>query len=98
MEALIDEWYPGLRDFDVATGEKLVTSGTLCPHCLIDREPYCFRLKELEHLSYESDEVMCPVHKGKVLMEQLVISYQLPNYQCKNFTVLYRPQTLLLMI
>lgn len=72
VEAMIDEWYPGLRDFDVATGEKLVTSGTLCPHCPPDQKPYCFQLKDLENKSYEADEVMCPVHEKAVLMEKLV--------------------------
>lgn len=72
VEAMIDEWYPGLRDYDVVTGKKLVTSGTLCPHCPVDQRPYCFQLKDLEDKSYETDEVLCPVHKGVVSMEQLV--------------------------
>ena len=72
VEAMIDEWYPGLRDFDVATGKKLVTSGTLCPHCPRDRKPHYFQLKDLEEKSYEIDELMCPVHRGTVLMRELV--------------------------
>ena len=76
VEAMIDEWYPGLRDFDVATGKMLVTSGTLCPHCPVDQAaPYCFQLKDLENKSHEIDEVICPVHKGIVSMEQLVLLF-----------------------
>jgi len=72
VEALIDEWYPGLRDFDVATGEKLVLSGALCPHCPAASTPHCFQLKELEEQASYSDEVTCPQHHGTVLLEQLV--------------------------
>jgi len=71
VEALIDEWYPGLRDFDVATGEKLVSSGALCPHCP-PTDRYSFQLKDLEEQAYDYDEVMCPQHHGRVLLEQLV--------------------------
>ena len=73
VEALIDEWYPGLRDFDVATGEKLVSSGALCPHCP-PADPYCFQLKDLEEQAYYHDEVTCPQHHGRVLLEQLVFT------------------------
>ena len=98
VEAMIDEWYPGLRDFDVATGKKLVTSGTLCPHCPVDRmSPYCFQLKDLEDKSYETDEVMCPVHKDTVLMEHLV-SFSSLIISMKVLLSLYRLRTSLLMI
>ena len=87
VEAMIDEWYPGLRNFDVATGKKFVTSGTLCPHCPVGQAPYCFQLKDLENKSHEIDEVICPVHKGIVSIEQLVYYLLLPNYQCKNSVI-----------
>ena len=96
VEAMIDEWYPGLRNFDVVTGKKLVTSGTLCPHCPVDRTPaHCFQLKDLEDKSYETDEVMCPIHKGTVLMEYLVIILIISMNILQS---LYRHQTSLLMI
>ncbi len=33
VEALIDEWFPGLRDLDIGTGASLVTPLCLCPLC-----------------------------------------------------------------
>ena len=33
VEALIDEWFPGLRDIDVVNGTQLVTPLSLCPFC-----------------------------------------------------------------
>ena len=33
VEALIDEWFPGLRDIDVINGAQLVTPLSLCPFC-----------------------------------------------------------------
>ena len=33
VEALIDEWFPGLRDIDVVDGNELVTPMSLCPLC-----------------------------------------------------------------
>lgn len=98
VEAMIDEWYPGLRDFDVATGKKLVTSGTLCPHCPVDQTPYCFQLKDLENKSHEIDEVICPTHKGIVSMEQLVYYFISLIINTKILLSLYRLQILLLMI
>ena len=83
-EAMIDEWYPSLRDFSVATGKKLVTFGTLCPHCPVDKAPYCFQLKDLENKSLEIDELICPVHKRIVFMEQLVLLFITSQKQNKN--------------
>ena len=33
VEALIDEWFPGLRDIDIVNGTQLVTPMSLCPLC-----------------------------------------------------------------
>jgi hypothetical protein len=33
VEALIDEWFPGLRDIYVIDGTQLVTPLSLCPFC-----------------------------------------------------------------
>lgn len=33
VEALIDEWFPGLRDLSVVGGAELIVSKTLCPSC-----------------------------------------------------------------
>lgn len=33
VEALIDEWFPGLRDLNVVGGSELVKQMTLCPLC-----------------------------------------------------------------
>ena len=33
VEALIDEWFPGLRDICVINGTQLVTPLSLCPFC-----------------------------------------------------------------
>ena len=33
VEALIDEWFPGLRDFDMVHGDELVKPLSLCPLC-----------------------------------------------------------------
>ena len=59
----------------MATGKKLVTSGTLCLHCPVYKAPYCFQLKGLENKSLEIDEAICPVHKVIVFMEQLVLIF-----------------------
>lgn len=39
----------------------------------VGRDPHCFLLKDLFQLIYTVDEVECPVHRGKVKLEQLVI-------------------------
>jgi len=33
VEALLDEWFPGLRDFDTSSGVELVQPMALCPLC-----------------------------------------------------------------
>ncbi len=33
VEALIDEWFPGLRELDIGTGASLVAPLCLCPLC-----------------------------------------------------------------
>ena len=33
VEALLDEWFPGLRDFDTLSGDELVQPMALCPLC-----------------------------------------------------------------
>ena len=33
VEALLDEWFPGLRDFDILSGDELVQPMALCPLC-----------------------------------------------------------------
>ena len=33
VEALVDEWFPGLRDLSVYSGEQLIKSMSLCPLC-----------------------------------------------------------------
>ncbi len=38
VEALIDEWFPGLREQDIGTGASLVKPLCLCPLCPGERE------------------------------------------------------------
>ena len=33
VEALLDEWFPGLRDVDILNGDELVQPMSLCPLC-----------------------------------------------------------------
>lgn len=33
VETLIDEWFPGLRNINVASGDPLVNPSALCPLC-----------------------------------------------------------------
>ena len=33
VEALIDEWFPGLRDLDISTGHSLAQQMSICPLC-----------------------------------------------------------------
>lgn len=33
VEALVDEWFPGLRDLNVVGGAELIVSMSLCPLC-----------------------------------------------------------------
>ena len=33
VEALIDEWYPGLRDLNIVGGSELVKPMSVCPFC-----------------------------------------------------------------
>ena len=33
VEALVDEWFPGLRDIDILNGDELVQPMSLCPLC-----------------------------------------------------------------
>ena len=34
IEALVDEWYPGLRDISVMDGSHQIQQVAVCPHCL----------------------------------------------------------------
>ncbi len=33
VEALIDEWFPGLRDVSVISGAELIKPMSICPYC-----------------------------------------------------------------
>lgn len=37
VEALVDEWFPGLRDIDIVHGNQLITPMSLCPLCSGER-------------------------------------------------------------
>ena len=70
IEALLDEWFPGLRSIDATCGEELVKPCAVCPTCV---DPaYFFSITELTEASLSSDHIFCPAHKGKVPLEQLV--------------------------
>ena len=70
IEALIDEWFPGLRDIDATCGENLVQPYAVCPNC--SDPAHLFDIGELVALSEASDYVLCPQHNGKVSLEDLV--------------------------
>lgn len=72
IEALLDEWFPGLRSIDSSCGEELVKPCAVCPNC-VDPAHY-FSIAELTEASLSSDEIYCPTHGGKVPLEQLVSS------------------------
>jgi leucine-rich repeat kinase 2 len=69
IEALIDEWFPGLRDVDTTCGDNLVKPYAVCPNCT--GPTHLFDIDELVILSATCDDIMCPVHKGKVPLENL---------------------------
>ena len=33
VEALVDEWFPGLRDLSVVSGAELIKTMSICPYC-----------------------------------------------------------------
>lgn len=86
VETLIDEWFPGLRNVDIASGDALVRPSALCPMCpgiIISCDNHLtlfsiafninsFPMKELQQLSITKDEVFCPVHNDMVSLKLLV--------------------------
>ena len=72
IEALLDEWFPGLRTIDSSCGEELVKPCAVCPNCA---DPaHFFSIAELTEASLSGDEIYCPTHGGRVPLEQLVSS------------------------
>ena len=47
VEALIDEWFPGLRDLDIINGDSLVKPMSICPLCT---GRYVIEPKKMTHL------------------------------------------------
>ena len=33
VEALVDEWFPGMRDLSVISGAELIKPMSICPYC-----------------------------------------------------------------
>jgi leucine-rich repeat kinase 2 len=70
VESLIDEWFPGLRNIDIESGDTLVLTSALCPFCPA-YNVHTFPIKQLQKESINNDEVTCPVHNGPVSLKLL---------------------------
>ncbi|KAL5473187.1 hypothetical protein EMCRGX_G027636 [Ephydatia muelleri] len=101
VEALIDEWFPGLRDIDTRNGNELLFPSCLCPLCPKLGEPHSFTLRELQLVSLKADQIMCPHHNGMVQLEQLapdiMISDLDPKYKVspEEFQLVESPANIL---
>ena len=52
VEALIDEWFPGLRNVSIIPGDALVKPCAICPMCTGQPSPPQFRFSYYFSLSY----------------------------------------------
>ncbi len=78
LDALIDEWYPGLMDM-TPQGDALIQIRIPCPHCHGNRDVtacHMFSLEELITQADLEDTVYCPQHDGHIQLALLVSKHQ----------------------
>ncbi|KAL5013850.1 hypothetical protein ScPMuIL_008120, partial [Solemya velum] len=67
VDALIEEWYPGLTTIDPLLGHELLEKIIPCPFCPgPDLSSYLFRVDDLIALTENNIEVTCPHHGQSV--------------------------------
>ncbi|XP_041348341.1 leucine-rich repeat serine/threonine-protein kinase 2-like isoform X2 [Gigantopelta aegis] len=73
LDALIDEWYPGLTTLDPLKGRELLDKYVPCIRC-DSSSPHEFQFHDLlnqSDMENTDDVIRCPVHGGDVLLAEL---------------------------
>ncbi|XP_046571062.1 leucine-rich repeat serine/threonine-protein kinase 2-like [Haliotis rubra] len=82
IDALIDEWYPGLTSIDPILGRELLEKFVPCVKCK-GPEPYKFVFEDLLRQSERSDVIKCPYHEDDVQLADLAPDVMLRDLEDK---------------
>ncbi|XP_071082435.1 leucine-rich repeat serine/threonine-protein kinase 2-like [Haliotis cracherodii] len=82
IDALIDEWYPGLTSIDPILGRELLEKFVPCVKCK-GTEPYKFLFEDLLRQSERSDVIKCPYHEDIVQLADLAPDVMLRDLEDK---------------
>ncbi|KAK6177348.1 hypothetical protein SNE40_015467 [Patella caerulea] len=79
VDALVDEWYPGLTGIDPVLGRELLQKFAQCYRCT--EKPKRFLVSEIIIQSETSDEIFCPKHKGNIELGHLAPDVMLTDLE-----------------